>query len=154
MLCLYSSHHTHSSSVNFSSRWYLCARKSTYALHFVSQKFPQRWLWNGSNVHLIDGGPLSSFEKRSSSASSFHASLLQAIDGGMSLALCPQLMSQAPQNFRSSEKQAICEGCFACQSICSVIHLGQTWNIWKPITFISFWRVVSVLFLVNKESER
>ena len=25
----------------FSSRWYLCARKSPYELHHVSQKFPQ-----------------------------------------------------------------------------------------------------------------
>ena len=32
------------SSVLFSSRWYLCARKSPYALHPVSQKFPQRCL--------------------------------------------------------------------------------------------------------------
>ena len=29
------------SSVQFSSRWYLCAWKSPYALHPVSQKFPQ-----------------------------------------------------------------------------------------------------------------
>ena len=33
----------------------------------------------------------------------------------MSLALCPQVESQAPQHFRSSEKQAACEGCFASQ---------------------------------------
>ena len=39
--------------VQFSSRWYLCAWKSPYALHPVSQKFPQRCLWNGSSVHLI-----------------------------------------------------------------------------------------------------
>ena len=32
-------------------------------------------------------------------------------------------MSQAPQDFRSSEKQATCEGCFARQCICSVIFL-------------------------------
>ena len=38
---------------HFSSRWYLCAWKSPYALHPVSQKFPQCWLWNGSNVHLM-----------------------------------------------------------------------------------------------------
>ena len=30
-----------------------------YALHPISQKFPQRWLWNSSNVKLIDDGPLS-----------------------------------------------------------------------------------------------
>ena len=87
------------------------------------RRFPQRCLSNSSNVRLTDDGPLSSFRGRSSSASSFHASLLQAIDGLVSLALCPQVVSQAPQHFRSSEKQAIRKGCFACQSICSVVSL-------------------------------
>ena len=41
----------------------------------------------------------------------------------MSLALCPQVESQAPQHFRSPEKQATCEGCFARQSICCFISL-------------------------------
>ena len=41
----------------------------------------------------------------------------------MSLALCSQVVSQASQHFRSSEKQAISEGCFARQSICSVVSL-------------------------------
>ena len=63
------------------------------------------------------------FKGRSSSASSFHASLLQAIDGVMSLALYPQVVPQASQHFRSSEKQAICEGFFARQSVCSAISL-------------------------------
>ena len=40
----------------FSSRWCLCARKSPYALHPVSQKFPRRCLWNGSNVRVTDDG--------------------------------------------------------------------------------------------------
>ena len=87
--------------VQFSSRWYLCARKSPYALHPVSQKFPQRRIWNGSSVRLIDDGPLSSFQGRSSSASSFHASLLQAIDGVMSLALCPLVVSLLLSSRRS-----------------------------------------------------
>ena len=52
----------------------------------------------------------SPFERRYFSASSFHASLLQAIDGVMSLALCPQVVSQAPQYFRSFEKKDTCEG--------------------------------------------
>ena len=56
---------------------------------------------------------LSSFQGRPSSASSIHTSLLQAIDAVMSLALCPQVVSQAPQHFRSYEKQIICNGCFA-----------------------------------------
>ena len=110
------------STVKLSSRWHLCARKSPYAPHPVSQKYPQRCLWNGPNVRLIDGGPLSSFQWRLSSASFVHASLLRAIDGVMSLALISQIVSQAPQHFGSSEKQAICEGCFARQSI------------WFPIT--------------------
>ena len=75
---------------------------------------------------------------------SFHVALLQAIGDVMSLALCPQVMSQAPQHFRSSEKQASCEGCFARQSICSVIsfhslHSGmsravhlQKFSRWMP----------------------
>ena len=59
-------------SVQFSSRWYLCTRKSPYSLYPVSQKVPQRRLWNG--------GLLSSFQARSSSTSFSHASVLQAID--------------------------------------------------------------------------
>ena len=54
---------------------------------------------------------------------SFHTSLLQMIDGVMLLALCSQVVSQASQYFKSSEKQANCEGCFARQSICSIISL-------------------------------
>ena len=106
-------HSVQFNSVQFSSRWYLCARKIPYALHPVSQKFPQRCLWNGFNVRLIGDGPLSSFQGRSSRASSFNTSLLQAIIVVMSLALCPHIVSQASQHFRSSEKQATCEGCFA-----------------------------------------
>ena len=36
--------------------------------------------------------------------------------------------SQAPQHFRSSETQANCDGCFACQCICSVgsLHCGMS----------------------------
>ena len=58
------------SSVQFSSKWYLCAWKSPYALHPISQKFPQHRLWNDSSVWLIDDGPLSSFQGRLSSISS------------------------------------------------------------------------------------
>ena len=78
----------------FSSR---CARKCPYALHTVSQKRFQ--------CSSGDDGPLSSFQGRSSRASSFKASHLHAINGVMSLALCPQVVSQASQHFRSSEKQ-------------------------------------------------
>ena len=72
-----------------------------------------------------DDGPLSSFQGRSSTTSSFNASLRQAINGVMSFALCPQVVSQASQHFRSSEKQATCEGCFAYQCVCS-LHSGMS----------------------------
>ena len=52
-----------------------------------------------------------------------NASLLQVIGGVMSLGLCPQAVPQVSQHFRSSEKQAACEGCFARQCICSVVSL-------------------------------
>ena len=41
--------------------------------------------------------------------------------GGVIIALCPQVMSQAPGHLRSFEKQATCDGCFARQSVCSAI---------------------------------
>ena len=92
--------------ISFSSRWYLCARKSPYALHPVSREFSYSCLWNGCNVRLTDDSPLSSCQGRSFSASSLNASLLQAISGVMVLALCQQVLSQASQHFISSEKQA------------------------------------------------
>ena len=66
--------------------------------------------------------------RRTSCTSFSLVSLLHAIDGVMSLAfpLCPQVVSWAPQRFRSSEKQATCEGCFALQSVCSVISLHSS----------------------------
>ena len=91
--------------------------------HMRSAPSLRRCLWHCSNVRLMDDGPLSSFQGRLSSASSFHASLLQVIDSVMFLALCLQAVSQVPQHFRSTEMQAICDGCFARQSICTVISL-------------------------------
>ena len=35
--------------------------------------------------------------------------------------LCPKVVSQAPHQFRAPETQATCDGCFVCQSVCSVI---------------------------------
>ena len=92
--------------------------RETHAPQTVSRMFPQRCLWNSSaNVHpselrmaLSSRSPLVE-ENGSSSVSSFHASLLQVISGVMSLVLCPQVVSQAPQHFRSCETQAACDGC-------------------------------------------
>ena len=48
-----------------------------------------------------------------------------AIDGMISLALYPQVVSQAPHYFRSSEFQAPRDGCISQQSVCSVISLNS-----------------------------
>ena len=85
---------------------YAHGKAHNYALHPISQKFPQCCLGSSSNVRLTDGSTRLPFQGRSSSASSFHTSLRQAIDGEMSLALCTQVVSQAHQHFRYSETQA------------------------------------------------
>ena len=46
--------------------------KAHFSLHPIFQKFPQCCLWNSSSVCLIDDSPLSSFQGRLSSASSFN----------------------------------------------------------------------------------
>ena len=75
------------------------------ALQSISQKLLQQCLWNSSNGCLTDSGPFGPFQKRLTSISSFCASLLQMTDAVTSLALGLQVISQAPQCFRSSKKQ-------------------------------------------------
>ena len=103
----------------------MCAQQHLHALHPVYQRFLLCYLSISSSVGLIDNGPHLSFQGRSLSTSSFHTSLIQAMDGVMSSALSPQVVSQAPQHFRSSETQATRDNCFACQSVCSVISLDS-----------------------------
>ena len=45
------------SSIQLSSRWYLCTQESPYVLHPVSQKFLQHCLWNSFSVGLNNSGP-------------------------------------------------------------------------------------------------
>ena len=104
-------------SVWLSSRWYLCTWKNP-----ISQKFPNvgfetvlmfDWQWPSlilsRKIRLAL--PLSTPLSSRWSVVSHH------------LALCPQVMSQASQHFWSFEKQATCEDCFACQSVCSFVSL-------------------------------
>ena len=140
--------------VSMRSKKPICAPPS------LSQKFPQCRLWNRSGVRLIDDDPLSSLHGKLSSASSFHASPLQVIEGLMSLALYPQVVSQvsqAPQHFISAEKQATCEGCFARQSL---ILLGHFLSLPFPISLYclllsllsrneAFTRKLSIIVLVK-----
>ena len=66
-----------------------------------SQRFPQRCFWNASNVRLIDDGAVSSFSRKIVWRFLFPCLSPQAISELMSLALCPQVVSQASQHFRS-----------------------------------------------------
>ena len=59
----------------------MCSEKPICTSPSLLEVFPLPLKWFQC---LIDDGPLSSFQERSSSASSFQASLLQAIDGVMS----------------------------------------------------------------------
>ena len=81
-----------------------------------SLKFPQRCLWSSSNVRRIDDGPLSSFQGRSSSASSFHTS-----PPGDRWCVVPGFVPAG--SVSSSLKQATGEGCFSRHCVCSVISL-------------------------------
>ena len=72
-------------------------------------------------MKVIDDVPVS----RPSNASSFYASLRQAVYGVMSLALCLQAVSQAPQHFISCETHAA-DVCSARKSVCSVISLAYS----------------------------
>jgi len=66
-------------------------------------------------------------EDRQALPFSLPLSSVQAIDGFMPLDLCPQVVSQAPQHFRSSETQVTCGDCFAHQSNRSLRHVqGST----------------------------
>ena len=106
--------------------------KSIYMRSTLSHNFASVAFETVSHVRLIDDGPLSSFQGTSSRASSFHASLLQAIGGVMSLAYCPQVVSQAPQHFRSSETQAAYDSCFF-----SSVYLHIHWSICRPLAHAS-----------------
>ena len=60
--------------------------ENPHTLHPVFQRFPQHYLYNHLIFSLMNHDPFSSCEGRSSSTSSFKASLLPALDDGMSLA--------------------------------------------------------------------
>ena len=87
----------------------MCFQVSASAIDCWGSTFPQKDCQQG----------------RLSVASSFYAFLLRVVSSVMSLALCPQIVSQAPQHFRSSEAQATCDGCFAPQTTWLVIYLDS-----------------------------
>ena len=58
--------------------------------------------------------------------------------------VCPQIVSQAPQHFRPSEKQTICEGCFVRQSVCSVVSLNH-YGTSRAVHLQQFWKMNDIV---------
>ena len=79
---------TRISSVQFSSRWYLCAREGPYALHPVSQECsPNDALETVPMLVWFMTMALYKEDRCMSNSSFYAASLVQAIDGAKSMAL-------------------------------------------------------------------
>ena len=75
----------------------------------------------------------STFQGRSSRASSFYASLLQTINDVMSLTLCPWVVSQALQHFRSSGRTP--PVMFFCSPVIHLVgHLPWLWHIQESMS--------------------
>ena len=115
------------SVLQLSSVWYMRSEKPIYALHPVSQSFPSvafETVPMFVSLAMVLSRPFR--EARLALLSTPLSSSWSLVV--MSLASCLQLVSQAPEHFRSSEKQTTCEGCFARQCICSVIsiHSGSS----------------------------
>ena len=95
---------------NVASPWYdLCGWLGVKQQLSYLILSPQCCPWNSSNVGLNDDGPFSSSQGRSLSAFSFYDSPLQATDGVMSLALCRQVVCQAPQSSNVDKWNRSCE---------------------------------------------
>ena len=72
-------------------------------------------------VYVYDDSSFSPFKGRSSTASSFNPLSRKRSFGVVPLALCPCIVLQDPQHFRSSERQATCDAGFSP----SVLLLGH-----------------------------
>lgn len=97
------------------------SEKPIYTPPYLSEVFPV-------SVLLIDGDLFLSFKGKSLSASSFYTSLLQVLNGVMSVALSLQVVSQAPQHFRSSGAQATFDGCFF-RPVYLLGHFPPLWHV-------------------------
>ena len=106
-----------SSSQSIQDCIYALEKTYLHSPHLI-RSFSLRSFETSFSVRLTDDGPFSSFQERWSRAFFLSTALLQAIDGVMSLGLYLQVVSQAPQHFRSHETQANCDGCF-----CSPVYL-------------------------------
>ena len=67
------------SSVQFSSRWHLCARECPYALRPILQECIQRRPWDGTDACLVEDGPVPASHCQPSPTTFLYTSFLQAV---------------------------------------------------------------------------
>ena len=102
----------------------ICALEKANMFLTIFQKFPWHCI---KTVIVFDWWrPFLFPSKEDHQAFPLFMHLLHAINGAVSLDLCLQVVFQAPQHFRPPEMQAICDGCFACHSVCLVIFLHSS----------------------------
>ena len=86
-----------------------------------------------SSTGLSDDGSFSAFQGTLSSPSFSCASLHQAVNDVMILALRTHITSQAPQHFRSSKTQTICDSCSLSQEVTAVPAYTKRVRITNPL---------------------
>ena len=84
----------------------------------------QRSIWHSSSVCLTDEGTIFTFQWSSLSAPPFHAPLLQAMAGVVSLALCLHVVPQAPNFWHASHLWWL-----LCPPVCLTGHFPWQWPV-------------------------
>ena len=119
--------HTHKNKLGFtggqSTLWtqYHAAWKIPYSFHLLLGSFPSIALETVPMFMMVLSHLFKKYcqQERLSRVylSPLYTFLLRVVSNVVSLALCPLVVSQAPQHFRSSEVQASCGSCSARQSV-------------------------------------
>ena len=122
------------SSTHFRTRWYLCPQKSPYATPPPSLRNSPNVAFETVLMFVWLTMAISFFQIRLSSTSLSTPLSSRRSTVVTLLALCLQVVSQAPEHFIYSQKQATCEACFACQYICCYIFSFQpVSSVWKGL---------------------
>ena len=110
------------SSSSFSLRWHCSAWKGPYVLRSISQQSPQGCPRSSANICLNERRSFLTLEDGMSAASFLHSSFFQAISAVMFWPVHVQKVPQAIEHLCPAKLQTRCDICYACQSICLLIH--------------------------------
>ena len=117
-------------SIQFSSAWYLCARKSPCVLHAISQTFPQHCPWNSFSAHLVDDGLLSSLQRRSPQGNRLWIDVLGFVPAGIvSIILTLKIFRDASHQWWLLFPQVCLLGHFS--PLWHVLCVKQVCNSWQ-----------------------